>query len=111
MATDLSFKNELIKAYFLGSNDYIPSSELVYIHQHPLIPNTFLHELEALIHETNVYLQKKKMHGAVVNTFADLTIKIGALLPVVDEKSAPQLLSLFRDVYKFCNLLLKKNGI
>ena len=38
---DLSFSNELIKNYFEGSDDYVPVTELIYVHEHPLIKGSF----------------------------------------------------------------------
>ena len=99
---DLSFKNTLIKAYFEGDNSYIPVMELLHIHEHPLIRDSFLVELERMINETTEILVKKNMQGQVVQQFTDAAIKIGAELPRLTRENAPNVLAAMRTVYKLC---------
>ncbi len=106
MLTDFTFKNELILNYFKGDNSYLPVSELIYLHEHPLIKQSFLIDMERLINETSEYLVKKNVQGFIVNKFINHTIKLGAELPVVNQQSAPKVLEELRNVYKLCKSLL-----
>ncbi len=103
---DLSFKNALIKAYFEGSNDYIPSSELMYVHEHPLVQNSFVTELEGMINRAAEVMVKRNIKGIVVQRFIDATEKLGAELPGINKENAPTVLEHLRAIYKLCDNLL-----
>jgi hypothetical protein len=105
---DFTIKNnEQIRSYFEGSNEYIPSSELVYLHEHPLIQNSFLHELEYLIDKSTECLVTRNVKGAIVEKFIEATIRFGILLPDVNKDNASDILIELRKIYKLCNGLLK----
>lgn len=103
---DLTFKNTLIKSYFEGDDSYVPSNELIYLHEHPLIQHSFLVEIEKLINQTAVYLTKRNMQGAVIERFIASTKALGAELPTINQQNAPKILNELRNVYKLCNSLL-----
>lgn len=105
---DMSFKNEQIKGYFNGSDVYVPSSELIYVHTHPLINPNFLSEIEVLIHEATEKMVALNMRGAVVKKFTDLTIKLGRELPDLTDKNAASTLGTLREVYKLCKYVIDK---
>lgn len=96
----------MIRDYFEGDDSYIPVSELIYLHEHPLIRQSFLVEIERLINTVSEYLVKRNTQGAVVNKFIDLTIKLGAELPTVNKQNAPIILDLLRKIYTMSNKLL-----
>lgn len=106
MNIDFSFNNDLIRAYFEGSNDYVPSSELIYLHEHPLIKGSFLTEIERMINETSSLLHRKNMQGPIVQRFIEYSIRLGAELPIIDEQTAPRILEELRNIYSLCNGLL-----
>jgi hypothetical protein len=108
---DFSFKNTQIKAYFEGSDKYVPSSELIYIHSHPLVKPNFLDELEALILKTTDLIQKKNIRGSIIDKIGNLTMQFGAELPTISQENAPKILSHLRDIYKLCTGLLKNHNI
>jgi hypothetical protein len=108
---DLSFKNTQIAAYFKGSDSYIPSSELIYIHAHPLIRPNFLDEMEGLILRTSQLIQEKNIRGSVIEKFAKFGAKFGAELPTITHENAPKILGHLREIYKLCKGLLKDNNI
>lgn len=108
---DFSFKNELISNYFKGDNTYVPISELLYVHEHPLLVNTFLHELDVLITKTSELIKRINLKGSVVNQFATHTINFGAQLPDIRVDNAPIILSELRNIYILCNGLLKQYGV
>jgi hypothetical protein len=106
MLIDFTFKNELINKYFEGDNSYIPVSELIYLHEHPLIRQSFLVELERMINETSEYMVKRNMKGPVVQKFIDATKSLGAELPTINQQNAPKILEQLRKIYKLCKNLL-----
>jgi hypothetical protein len=108
---DFSLENPQIKAYFEGSDKYIPSSELMYIHTHPLVKPNFLDQLEALILKTTVLIQSKNIRGSIIDKFVALATKFGAELPNINRENAPTILSHLREIYKLCNGLLKNNNV
>lgn len=103
---DFTFNNNLIAAYFNGDDSYIPSSELIYLHEHPLISQSFLVDLEILINRTTEVLIQKNMVGSIVDRFVNATIKLGAELPTINQQNAPSILNELREIYKLCNGLL-----
>jgi|SRR5579859_1186959 len=111
MLTDFSFKNQQIKAYFEGSNVYVPSSELMYIHAHPLVKPNFLDEFEAIVLKTMDIIQKKNIRGAVIEKITNLTIQFGAELPTINQENAPKILGHLRELYIICTSLLKNYNI
>lgn len=104
---DFTIKNnQQIRDYFRGSDSYIPSSELVYLHEHPMIRESFLAEIEALVHTSAECLVTHKVQGALIEKFILSTQKLGALLPEVTKDNAPHILDELRTVYVLCNNLL-----
>lgn len=106
--TDFSMKNPFIAAYFKGSDTYIPTSELMYIHSHPLIQPNFLNEIEALINQTAEIFAVRNLKGGPANRFAHLAESLGKLLPILSESNAAEALVILREIYKFCNKIIGK---
>lgn len=103
---DFTFNNKLISDYFNGDDSYIPVSELVYLHEHPLISQSFLIELEKMINATTEVLIKKNMVGGIVDKFVACTMRLGAELPTINQQNAPNILNELREIYSLCNGLL-----
>lgn len=108
---DFSFTNTQIKKYFEGSDAYIPVSELLYIHTHPLVKPNFLDEIEALINKTSAWMVSKNVRGTAVEKITSLAIKLGAELPNLTRENAPIVLTHLRDIYTICTALLKGGNI
>lgn len=106
---DFSINNPQIKAYFNGSDEYIPSSEFMYIHTHPLVKPNFVDHIESMINRSAVIIEKRSIRGVVIEKFTDLAIKLGAELPNVTQETAPVVLSHLREIYKLCKNLLKSD--
>lgn len=106
--TDFSFTNTQIKEFFEGSNSYIPVSELLYVHSHPLIKPNFLAEIESLINITGEIMVQKKMSGAPVKKFTSLAQDLGRELPELTEDNAVSVLGTLRDIYKLCTTITGK---
>lgn len=102
---DLSLDSPRIKAYFNGSNSYVPTSELLYVHTHPLISPNFLSDLEAVILKAAVEIQRRNITGAPIDKITELTRSIGKALPSLTQDNAASLLGLLREVYVKCNQL------
>jgi hypothetical protein len=105
---DFSFSNLQIRQYFEGSNEYIPTSELLYVHAHPLVTPNFLAELEALVNQTSQLMSQKNMKGIVVERFVKLAQDLGRQLPSLTKDNAEVVLSTLREVYKMCNAIIGK---
>lgn len=108
---DFSFNNTQIKAYFEGSDEYIPTSELMYIHSHPLVKPNFLDQLETIILKTSETIQKRNIKGVMIDRLTEHTKNFGAELPTISQKNAPKILFHLREIYKICNGLLINNNI
>ena len=107
MAIDLSFNNSQIKAYFEGSDSYVPSSELLYIHTHPLVRPNFLTDLEVLIVNATEEMVAKNIRGAIVDKFTQLAISLGTLLPELSnmddakaKEAAVKMMPTLRELYQ-----------
>lgn len=98
----LSLSSPKIKAFFEGSDKYVPTSELLYVHSHPLLRPNFLDEIEALINQTATTMQEKAMTGKPVERLTIMATKLGRLLPDLNRSNAPQALDVLRDIYRLC---------
>ena len=99
--------NTQIRSYFEGSNEYLPSSEFIYLHEHPMITTSFLQEIEIIINTTCLCLAENKTSGKILETFISHTRNLGALLPDVNEVTTPKILAELRTIYQYCISLLK----
>ena len=105
MLVDMSFKNEMIQGYFNGDNSYVPTSELIYLHEHPLIKTSFLKEIELMINIATQTLIEKNIKGVIVQRFVDASIALGAELPTVNQQNAPKILEHLRTIYNLCKMV------
>lgn len=103
---DLSFSNTNIKDFFNGSDAYIPTRELIYVHTHPLIRPNFVNELETLLLKAGDILIAKNMKGHPVEELAKVAIEIGSSLPGINEDNAGKILFSMRKAYKLCNQII-----
>lgn len=99
-------ENEGIKAFFEGSDDYIPTSELKYLHIHPLVRPSFLTEIEALVKKTGDVILSKNIQGNVVTRLEDIVINLGRTLPEINDKNAEPIMRELRNLYSLCNEVL-----
>jgi hypothetical protein len=105
---DFSLNNYQIKNYFNGSNAYVPESELLYLHSHPLIQPNFMTEIEALINRTAQVLVARKTTGGPVDRLTRLAQDLGRELPDLTSANAAKVLATLRDVYQLCTALIGK---
>lgn len=99
---DFSFNNYRIRQYFEGSDDYIPTAELLYIHAHPLVKPNFLNELESFINLTAKEMADRNMKGVIVDKFVTHTRNLGVQLPTLTNQNATTVLVALREIYKLC---------
>lgn len=100
--SDFSFNNPLIRQYFDGSDSYLPTGELLYIHQHPLVKPNFLDQLESFINLTAKDMADRNMKGTIVDKFVEQTTVIGSNLPALTKQNAAMVLAALREIYKLC---------
>jgi hypothetical protein len=106
--TDFTFNNPFIKNYFLGSDEYVPVAEFMYVNSHPLVRPNFIGDVEALIEQTAEFMFARSMKGGPVNRLATLAQNLGTLLPVQDESKAAEALKVLREIYTLCNKIIAK---
>ena len=100
--SNLGITSPKIKAYFNGDDKYVPTSELLYIHTHPLVQPNFLADIEGFINLTAEHMVQKTMTGKPVERFTILATKLGRLLSKLDKDSAAEVLDVLRDIYRLC---------
>lgn len=105
---DFSFNNLQIRQYFKGSDSYAPTSELLYVHSHPLVRPNFLAELETMINEASQVMVQRNMTGAPVQKFTALAQALGRELPELTDKNAAAVLGTLREIYKLCSTITGK---
>lgn len=99
---DLSLEGPGIRKYFSGDDSYIPISELLYVHTHPLVQPNFVADIERIVNSTAVYLMGRGMSGKPVERFTELAVRLGGLLPDLNRENAAEALEALRDVYLLC---------
>jgi len=105
---DFTFNNAQIRNYFDGNASYTPSSELLYLHEHPLIKASFLQEIEVKINACCVVFEQHNLKGKVITDFIDLTKAMGSFLPDLNRETAPAFLEVLRKINTLCDKLLNQ---
>lgn len=98
--------NEKIRNFLNGDDSDPPTSELIYLHSHPLIRPSFLTEIESLVLEASAAIQAKKLQGKVLEDFTRLAITIGTQLPDITQSNALSILLAIREIYQLSNKLI-----
>lgn len=104
---DYTFNNTLIKGYFEGDDSYIPTGEIIYLHDHPLVTPNFMTELSQMIRDAGELMVKHKL-GHYAEKLEKIAIRMGTQLPEVNEANATTILGTMREAYKLSNDLLRK---
>lgn len=99
---DLSLDSPRIRQYFAGDDSYVPTSELLYVHTHPLVQPNFVADIERIVNTTAIYLMGRGMTGKPVERFTELAVRLGSLLPDLNKENAAEALGTLRDVYSLC---------
>lgn len=99
---DLSLDNPRIRKYFSGDDSYVPTSELLYVHTHPLVQPNFLSDIERIVNTTALHMSERSMTGKPVERFTIMAAKLGRLLPDLTKDNAAQALGVLRDIHRLC---------
>ena len=99
---NLSLTAPRIAAYFKGDNSYLPTSELLYVHTHPLVEPNFLAEIESVVSITADDMARRNVTGKPVERFAEMAQRLGKLLPDLTQDNAAEALETLRDIYTLC---------
>ena len=105
---NLSMKeNEGIRSYFEGDDSYIPTAELIYAWERPMLENTFLTEINKLAVEMLPKLnsKSKQEQEKVAKTLSDLVLLLiseSEKSEIPTEESALSILKILREVHKIC---------
>ena len=102
--------NENIRNFLEGKDDYIPTSEICYLHTHTLIRPNFSTEIQDLVEKVGEKIIAKNITGKPIDTLEELAIKIGQELSdgSLSNEGAKSVLFSLRRLYKLCNDLDKK---
>lgn len=95
---EYTFENSLIKRYFEGDDSYIPTSEIAYLHKHPLITPNFMTELSDMIKAAGVVMVKHKL-AHYADKLSSIAIRMGRELPELNEENAKIILGTMREAY------------
>jgi hypothetical protein len=105
MMVDFTFKNKLIADFFSGSDEYIPTGELIYIEEHPLIRSHFVNEIADKIDKAAEVVNRKHITGKVIDELNNLN---GELAKKMMELSRLEARSEKEEVAKQMLLTLRK---
>ena len=107
MLYDLTMNNPDIKRYFSGENSYIPTSELLYIHTHPLIKDNFVHEINMEINRAGKKLVDNKVpaNSKIVIDIYDLTLRLGESMGTLEPENPKEVLRILREIYQLCKTI------
>lgn len=95
--------NEAIRNFFYGSDHYIPTNEIVYLGEHPLIRPNFMTEIEDLVKQTGDFIVTNGLNGFALDELTNYAITLGNLLPDITRENAKETLMALRGVYTLCN--------
>ena len=92
--------NEGIRKFMEGSDDYLPVSELLYLHEHPLIKPTFLTQIMEKIATLpdDLPLRFPNSYETFGSRLVEATIKLVEALPELNEDTAKRVLLTLRDI-------------
>ena len=108
---NFSMTNPKIKAFFNGDDTDPPITELLYLHEHPLIRESFLREIIIRVKEgtdlavrKNIQLSESKMSKLVKTTST-----LGAELSSISKNNALEVLKSLRAIDTFMKTFIKDN--
>lgn len=95
--------NQQIANFLKGDDSYIPSSEISYLHDRPLIRPNFITEIGDLISKVAGKIQVAKLTGKPISDLGDLAVELGiAMGKPMNDEIAKQVAFSLRKVYKLC---------
>lgn len=102
---DLSLSNPMISDYFERKSEVCPVGELLYVHTH-YVEFNFLSQIENQILVVAGILNEEPKKKGVALRLVGLSERLALKLNKIDNKSAPEILSLLREVYGICKRIL-----
>lgn len=100
--------NEGIRSFFEGTSEaYIPISEMIYLHTHPLVTPNFITEVMKEVDSLSGYIPTETQFTELSN----FAISIGTKLPVVDTSNAESILKDLRGVYLLAKSIKASKGV
>lgn len=103
MNYNFTLDNLVILEFFEGSASP-PISELLYVHERPLLRPNFLTQIDDMVNEASILLEKKGVskNGSTHRKLADIAIKLGSQLPNLTRTNATVVLETLKDLYILC---------
>lgn len=109
MISFLIEENEGIRNFLEGSNDYIPTSEYMYLHDRPLLRPNFVTQIHDRLNQVGEKILAAKLTGKPIDRLTQLAIQMGQQMDgVITEEKAKTIVLALRDLYNYCNLLDKQ---
>lgn len=102
---DLSLSNPMILDFFERRSEILPVGELLYIHTH-YVENNFLSQIENQILVVAGILNENPKKKGVAIRLVGLAEKFASKINKVDNKSAPEILAILRDIYSICKRII-----
>lgn len=102
---NFSFNNPKIKKFFEGDDTDPPISELLYLHEHPLISDNFLNEIRGkALKGTEICLS---VSVKVPKNLEEDAIKLGQLIYLLSKENAVETLKVLRSINNYLDSFLK----
>lgn len=95
----------MILDFFERRSEILPVGELLYIHTH-YVENNFLSQIENQILVVAGILNENPKKKGVAIRLVGLAEKFASKINKVDNKSAPEILAILRDIYSICKRII-----
>jgi len=105
--------NVQIRNFLQGDDSYVPTRELQYLHERPLVKNSFVQQIEQLVELVGKKISDRKLTAYAV-TLGSYGVRVGLVLNQMSpmgsltDDQAKELAFVLRDIYQFCDDLNKK---
>lgn len=106
---DLSLSNPMIRDFFERSSEIAPVGEFLYIHTH-YVEHNFVSQIENQILIVAGILNENPKKKGVAIRLVGLAEKFSEKVNKVDNKSAPEILKILREIYGICKRIIDQES-
>lgn len=108
---DFTLTNPSIHAYFYEEGKPAPTAELMYLHEHPLIEDNFINQIDKKVNQTLEICLKHSLNGNVPDKFLELAVSLGIEVAEISSENAGKILNILKDLNSFCDSLLNQYSL
>lgn len=95
--------NQGIRDFLEGSDKYIPTSEVIYLHTHPLVKPNFILQVSDMLEDIgNRFITYRKLTDKIAEELINYAVELEKSLPEINEKNAEKACKAIRNIYTFC---------